>query len=127
MLRGHRVTVIRPRQCHESKGPIEGAGRAWMPSNWTGARKLKGSNHWFSINLLGPKTMALTSKASRFFNQADQKEYAFCQAINRVDGSRVVLGLHYPSDVAAGALIGGLLGYGSARYLFTDLLALMAG
>lgn len=38
-----------------------------------------------------------------------------------VAASRVVLGLHYPSDVAAGALIGGLMGWVSVQ-LFADLL-----
>ncbi|WP_323752412.1 phosphatase PAP2 family protein [Marinobacter sp.] len=37
-----------------------------------------------------------------------------------VAASRVVLGLHYPSDVAAGALIGGLLGWTSV-WVFADL------
>lgn len=188
--------------------------------------------------------MALTSKASRFFNQADQREYAFCQAINRIarfpsvlgyfqlvsrlgDGwfwyalilaipllapdqgpalallmaltgltctltykllkrwlvrerpfisfpsincgtppldrysfpsghtlhavcfqtmlmaalptlalailpftvsvaaSRVVLGLHYPTDVAAGAVIGGLMGFTSVRYLLPEMLIML--
>ncbi|WP_199456267.1 MULTISPECIES: phosphatase PAP2 family protein [unclassified Marinobacter] len=40
-----------------------------------------------------------------------------------VAASRVVLGLHYPSDVAAGALIGGLMGWTSVQ-LFGDLLPL---
>lgn len=39
-----------------------------------------------------------------------------------VAASRVVLGLHYPSDVAAGALIGGLMGWTSVQ-LFADLAA----
>ncbi|MDP4548407.1 phosphatase PAP2 family protein [Marinobacter sp. MDS2] len=37
-----------------------------------------------------------------------------------VAASRVVLGLHYPSDVAAGAVIGGLMGWASVQ-LFVDL------
>jgi len=37
-----------------------------------------------------------------------------------VAASRVVLGLHYPSDVAAGALIGGLMGWSSVQ-LFAEL------
>lgn len=39
-----------------------------------------------------------------------------------VAASRVVLGLHYPSDVVAGALIGGSMGWMSVA-LFSDLIA----
>ncbi|WP_303291383.1 phosphatase PAP2 family protein [Marinobacter sp. SS5-14b] len=38
-----------------------------------------------------------------------------------VAASRVVLGLHYPSDVAAGAVIGAIMGWTSVQ-LFADLL-----
>jgi len=44
-----------------------------------------------------------------------------------VAASRVVLGLHYPSDVVAGAFIGGLMGAVSARHLYHDFQALFAG
>lgn len=44
-----------------------------------------------------------------------------------VAASRVVLGLHYPSDVVAGALIGGLMGYVSALFFLNHFLALFSG
>ena len=44
-----------------------------------------------------------------------------------VAASRVVLGLHYPSDVAAGALIGGLMGYVAMSWLHSDFVIVFAG
>ncbi len=44
-----------------------------------------------------------------------------------VAASRVVLGLHYPSDVVAGACIGGLMGTISSLYLHTGFQALLPG
>lgn len=44
-----------------------------------------------------------------------------------VAASRVVLGLHYPTDVAAGALIGGVMGYVSTAYLLEDVALLFPG
>ncbi|AXS84653.1 MULTISPECIES: phosphatase PAP2 family protein [Marinobacter] len=44
-----------------------------------------------------------------------------------VAASRVVLGLHYPSDVAAGALIGGLMGYAAMIWLYPDFARLFTG
>ena len=44
-----------------------------------------------------------------------------------VAASRVVLGLHYPSDVVAGAFIGGLMGAVSVQHLYHDFQALFAG
>ena len=43
-----------------------------------------------------------------------------------VAASRVVLGLHYPSDVAAGALIGGLMGYVAMSWLHSDFVTILA-
>ncbi|HET8800630.1 MAG TPA: phosphatase PAP2 family protein [Marinobacter sp.] len=44
-----------------------------------------------------------------------------------VAASRVVLGLHYPSDVAAGAVIGGLIGGLSVTLFHGTALAMLAG
>ena len=44
-----------------------------------------------------------------------------------VAASRVILGLHYPSDVAAGALIGGLMGYVAMSWLPSDFVTTFAG
>ena len=44
-----------------------------------------------------------------------------------VAASRVVLGLHYPSDVAAGALIGGLMGYTAMIWLHQEFVLAFTG
>lgn len=44
-----------------------------------------------------------------------------------VAASRVVLGLHYPTDVAAGVIIGGVMGYVSIQTLLTDFQVLLPG
>ena len=54
---------------------------------------------------------------------------ALAEALADPDVARgpVVLGLHYPTDVAAGALIGGVMGYVSTAYLLEDVALLFPG
>lgn len=44
-----------------------------------------------------------------------------------VAASRMVLGLHYPSDVAVGALIGGLMGYSAMHWLHSGVITAFTG